>query len=118
MDSHSSRRFVTKSLMQPTRTLCESHNQVPIWSCSRRGLPYHLCCHKRGALLPHRFTLTCFGQSQYKRSILCCTFRRLTPPRDYLAPYSMEPGLSSPNVYGYTPKATVWPTRYSLYLFR
>src|SRR6185369_15665455 len=28
-------------------------------------------------------------------SILCCTFRRLAPPRRYLAPRSMEPGLSS-----------------------
>ena len=29
----------------------------PIWSCSGRGLPCHRCCHRRGALLPHRFTL-------------------------------------------------------------
>ena len=31
-----------------------------------------------------------------RRSALCCTFRRLTPPRRYLALCSMEPGLSSP----------------------
>ena len=30
----------------------------PIWSCSRWGLPCHRCCHRRGALLPHLFTLT------------------------------------------------------------
>src|SRR5689334_7640568 len=30
-----------------------------------------------------------------RRSILCCTFRRLTPPRRYLAPCPQEPGLSS-----------------------
>ena len=30
------------------------------------------------------------------RSPLCCTCRRLTPPRRYLAPCPMEPGLSSP----------------------
>ena len=30
----------------------------PIWSCSRWGLPCHRCCHRRGALLPHHFTLT------------------------------------------------------------
>ena len=30
----------------------------PIWSCSGWGLPCHRCCHRRGALLPHHFTLT------------------------------------------------------------
>ena len=30
----------------------------PIWSCSGRGLPCHRCYHRRGALLPHLFTLT------------------------------------------------------------
>ncbi len=30
----------------------------PIWSCSRWGLPCRDCCQPRGALLPHRFTLT------------------------------------------------------------
>jgi hypothetical protein len=31
---------------------------VPIRFCSRWGLPCRLRCRKRGALLPHRFTLT------------------------------------------------------------
>ncbi len=31
-----------------------------------------------------------------RRSALCCTFRRLAPPRRYLALYPVEPGLSSP----------------------
>ncbi len=30
-----------------------------------------------------------------RRSVLCCTSRRLAPPRDYLALCSVEPGLSS-----------------------
>ena len=30
----------------------------PTWSCSGRGLPCHRCHHRRGALLPHLFTLT------------------------------------------------------------
>src|SRR5579885_1187438 len=34
------------------------------------------------------------------RYIFCGTFRRLTPPRCYLAPYPMEPGLSSPSNEG------------------
>jgi hypothetical protein len=31
----------------------------------------------------------------HRRSALCCTFRRIAPPRRYLAPCPMEPGLSS-----------------------
>ncbi len=31
---------------------------VPTWSCSRWGLPCRPCCQRRGALLPHPFTLT------------------------------------------------------------
>src|SRR3954453_19333067 len=30
----------------------------PIWPCSVRGFACHPCCHGRGALLPHLFTLT------------------------------------------------------------
>ena len=35
------------------------------------------------------------GRSRHRRSALCCTFRRLTPPRHYLALCPVEPGLSS-----------------------
>ncbi len=57
------------------------------------GGVYHAvnCYQTRGALLPHPFTLT----SRMRRSTLCCTFRRLSPPRRYLAPCPMKPGLSS-----------------------
>jgi len=55
---------------------------------------YQLC----GALLPHPFTLTwSCPKTGHRRSALCCTFRRLAPPRGYLAPCPMEPGLSSPS---------------------
>ncbi len=58
------------------------------------------CCQRRGALLPHRFTLASargdFSSRALRRSALCCTFRGLAPPRDYLAPCPLEPGLSSP----------------------
>ncbi len=52
-------------LVRPTRTATRktvSHKvrAVPIWSCSRWGLPCHFCHQKRGALLPHPFTLTSF----------------------------------------------------------
>jgi len=30
---------------------------VPTWSCSRWGLPCRRRCRRRGALLPHHFTL-------------------------------------------------------------
>ena len=53
------------------------------------------CCHLRGALLPHHFTLT----PRTGRYIFCCTFRRLAPPRRYLAPCPVEPGLSSLPLY-------------------
>ena len=35
------------------------------------------------------------GDGTVRLSVLCCTFRRLAPPRRYLAPCPMEPGLSS-----------------------
>lgn len=55
------------------------------------------CCQLRGALLPHPFTLTCaLALNSHRRFVLCCTSRRLSPPRRYLAPCPMEPGLSSP----------------------
>ena len=38
---------------------CRLPCDFPIWPCSRRGLPCHGCCHPRGALLPHHFTLAC-----------------------------------------------------------
>ena len=33
--------------------------RLPIWPCSVRGFACHRCCHRRGALLPHLFTLAC-----------------------------------------------------------
>jgi len=65
------------------------------------------CYQTRGALLPHPFTLT----SRMRRSTLCCTCRRLSPPRRYLAPCPMKPGLSSPaSVTETSTAATVQPT--------
>src|SRR5215469_17657590 len=50
-------------------------------------------CPPRGALLPHLFTLA--GAFALGRSVLCGTVRGLAPPRRYLAPCPVEPGLSS-----------------------
>ena len=74
-------------------TGCEN-TSFPIWSCSRWGLPCRGCCQQRGALLPHHFTLA-GSDVLLRRYLFCCTFRRITPPRRYLAPCPAEPGLSS-----------------------
>ena len=79
------------SLKRPTRKRRGPRHGFPIWSCSGWGLPCRSCYHSRGALLPHPFTLT----SRNWRSTLCCTGRGLSPPRRYLAPCPVEPGLSS-----------------------
>ena len=66
----------------------------PIRHCSRWGLPCRSGCPSRGGLLPHRFTLACAPRS-HRRSALCCTFRRVTPPGRYPASCPVESGLSS-----------------------
>ena len=97
VDDHSSGACVTANLKQPTRIHCGSQRRIPIWPCSKRGLP----CHE---LLPvARCALTApfqpYRQPKLRRRyIFCCTFRRLSPPRRYLALYPMEPGLSSPRL--------------------
>jgi len=105
VDNHSSGICVTTYLKQPTRTRCGSHQWVPIWSCSERGLPCHgllpaARCALTAPFHPYRFwfalTLKAIRHLERRRFAFCCTFRRLTPPRRYLALYPMEPGLSSP----------------------
>ena len=66
-DGHSSGTPVARRLKQPTRTAGSGHDPeatlsrkpraVPIRSCSRWGLPCRRRCRRRGALLPHHFTL-------------------------------------------------------------
>jgi len=50
---------------------------IPIWSCTGWGLPCRRRYRNRGALLPHRFTLT-LGQA-LGRSIFCGTFPGVAP---------------------------------------
>src|SRR3954465_11364175 len=69
-DGHSSGTMFAHCLEQPTRTASltlpcgvfalqrTARVAVPIRFCSRCGLPCRLRCRRRGALLPHRFTLT------------------------------------------------------------
>ena len=98
-DGHSSATPVTRRLMQPTRTARSGYRSrdcsraVPIRSCSRWGLPCRLRCRRRGALLPHPFTLTAAIRYAPRRYAFCCTFPE-TCPREgtysagrYPAPY-------------------------------
>ena len=78
-DGHSSRSTVTRTLEQPTRSVFVGvgHPSLPIWPCSRWGLPSHACYQSCGELLPHRFTLACVLVNQHhRRFAFCCTFRQ------------------------------------------
>ena len=97
-NSHLSRMYVTTHLKQPTRIHYAGHIGF-LFGLAPGGV--YLAtngCPLRGALLPHPFTLTGLPEGKRRRSSLCCTGRRLTPPRCYLAPCPMEPGLSSNTV--------------------
>ena len=96
VDNHSSRPCLAAGLKQRTRGRVEPTHSPPIWPCSGWGLP----CH--AALAPHAVSsyltvspLPRTSCDAVRRFAFCCTGRRLAPPRDYLAPCSMEPGLSS-----------------------
>ena len=94
LDSHSSRRSVTATLKQPTRRHCGPQCCLPIWPCSRWGLP----CRPVARLAVRSYrTISPLPRIPKDRSAVsfCCTFRRLAPPRRYLAPCPVEPGLSS-----------------------
>src|SRR5713101_7082632 len=74
---------------------------LPIWSCSVRGFACHLCYHRRGALLPHLFTLTrengiANDPSFARRYVFCATVLQVTLTGRYPAHCPAEFGLSSP----------------------
>src|SRR5690606_15145540 len=76
------------------------------------GFAVPACCQARGALLPHHFTLATRALRRRSAVSFCCTFRRLAPPRRYLAPCPVEPGLSSApaSTEMDLDDATAWPT--------
>ena len=93
------------------------HTIVPLFGLAPGGVYLAVeCCHRRGALLPHPFTLTVECRNEFRhslrRSALCCTSRRLAPPRRYLAPCPVEPGLSSVTLRARACRITAmtWPT--------
>jgi len=86
VDNHSSRHNIAVMLKQPTRTLDGPSIEFLFGLATSGVYPAVKCCHPRGALLPHPFTLT-ISKNIHRvwRSALCCTGRRLAPPRRYLA---------------------------------
>jgi hypothetical protein len=97
-DGHSSGTPVARCLARPTRTngpetglLRQSGALVPTWSCSRWGLPCRHRRRRRGALLPHPFTLTrrlrsASDRGPGGRTALCGTFPGVAPAGRYPAP--------------------------------
>ena len=84
MTIHLGRLLPNASCNQPGRRRGNSPSAIPIRFCSRWGLPCRLCYQKRGALLPHPFTL---ARSRKKRRFAFCgTFPRVAPAGSYPAP--------------------------------
>ena len=67
-------------------------------------------CRRRGALLPHRFTLTAAIRNAPRRSVLCGTFPRLAPAGRYPAPYVHGARTFLPGRLSALPRAAVRPT--------
>jgi hypothetical protein len=109
-DGHSSGAPVARRFEQPTRTAGSGHRSwntaaacatpkfhaVPMRFCSRWGLPCRLRCRNRGALLPHRFTLTAAsapyflplpGGGNARRYAFCGTVPGVAPAGRYPAPH-------------------------------
>ncbi len=113
-DDHSSATPVARRLKQPTRTATRTRvrgfrpGAVPIRSCSRWGLPCRRRCRRRGALLPHRFTLA--AVNTLRAAAVCslwhCPWGLLShsPPDVIRHRLSVEPGLSSPAAFRHWPE--------------
>ena len=71
---------------------------APTWSCSRWGFPCRRRCRRRGALLPHRFTLAaCPACRRQAGGVLSVALSLGSPPPGVTRHRtSVEPGLSSP----------------------
>lgn len=112
VDSHSSRPAIAYWLKQPTRVQYGPYHVNPYLALLRVEFTVPRTVASR-AVRSYR-TLSplpdpaCAG---HRRFALCCTSRRLAPPRRYLAPCPMEPGLSSPP--SVSPKRTAMKRRLS-----
>src|SRR5262252_6621165 len=91
--SHSSWMRVAAPLERPTRELVWAHSTLPYSVLLRVGftVPQRVATC---AVRSYR-TFSPLPAIAGRRFVFCGTFRRLAPPRRYLAPCPAEPGLSS-----------------------
>jgi len=100
---------IRTSILERCRLSDAALHTVPIRFCSRWGLPCRLRYRKRGALLPHRFTLTAASPRRPppvnrrrvkgggRGGLFSVALSLGSPPPDVIRHrMSMEPGLSSP----------------------
>ena len=101
-DGHSSGTPVTGRLARPTRATarkpaCLTEPGLPPLFGLAPGGVYPAAAVTGRAVRSYRtFSPLPDSREAVRRYPFCCTFRRLTPPRGYLALCPMEPGLSSP----------------------
>jgi len=95
VDSHSSGTNVTACLEQPTRPQRGSRHTGTYLVLLRVGFTVPLLLPAARCALTAPFHPYLCSRTNHRRSTLCCTGRRLSPPRCYLALYPLEPGLSS-----------------------
>jgi hypothetical protein len=89
-DDHSSSPGISAGIQRPTRKLgwttraaCAARS--PIWPCSVRGFACRLCCQRRGALLPHLFTIAAGSRPPVSCVFSVPLVRRVAPPGCYPA---------------------------------
>ena len=95
VDSHSSGTNVAVCLKQPTRSQRGSRHMETYLVLLRVGFTLPLLLPVARCALTAPFHPYLCSRTNHRRSSLCCTGRRLSPPRCYLALYPVEPGLSS-----------------------
>ena len=115
-DNHPSGTHVAVRLERPTRKPLRAAGTDP----KARALPFLVLLQVGFAVPPNVATgavrsyrtlsplpaTTRLHVPRHRRFAFCCTVRGLAPPRHYLAPCPMEPGLSSTSLDA----AVAWPT--------
>ena len=86
---------VAACLKQPTRSQRGSRHMETYLVLLRVGFTLPLLLPAARCALTAPFHPYLYPRTNHRRSALCGTFRRLSPPRCYLALYPLEPGLSS-----------------------
>ena len=86
---------------------------APTWSCSRWGFPCRPRCRRRGALLPHHFTLAARatprrGRAWARRYVFCGTIPEVAPAGRYPAPCLRGARTFLPLRHAKSGHPTVW----------